>query len=65
MKDRGNRIRIIDILSHIGLKSIAAALVIFIITIGIAAFVGIRFYDTEKEVLRLQGKENAKEAAME
>ena len=65
MKDRKKQIRLTDILSHIGARTIAAALVVFVITIGIAALVGIRFYDTEKEVLQLQGKQNAKEAAVE
>ena len=57
--------RLIRILSHIGAKSIAVALVVFFVAVGIAVYIGVRLYDTEKEVLQHQGELNAKEAATE
>ena len=57
--------RLKEALSHIGLRSIATALTVFIITAGIAGYVGIRYYEAEKEVLLLQGELNARESAIE
>lgn len=57
--------RLKEALSHIGIKSIATALTVFIITAGIAGYVGIRYYEAEKEVLLLQGELNARESAIE
>ena len=58
-------IKLRETLRQIGVKSIALALVVIFIGTGIAAFVGIRFYETEKEVLLKQGMLNAKESAVE
>lgn len=61
-----NRIkRLKEIIHHINTRSVLLAILILLITIGMVNFVGRRYYDTEKEVLRLQGELNAKESAME
>jgi len=57
--------RIRDTFSYIGARSIAAALVVLLITAGIAAFVGVRVSATERSALRLRGELNAKESARE
>ncbi len=54
-----------EALRHISGKSIATALTVFVITVGIASYVGIRYYEAEKEVLLLQGELNARESSME
>ena len=46
-------------------RTILVALVVVAITSGLAAFLGIRFYDTKKEVLLQRGELNAKESAIE
>ena len=53
------------ILSHIGPRSLTLALVVFLIAVGIAAYIGTRLYASEKEVLQHRGALNAQEAAME
>ena len=52
-------------LKYIGARSIIIALIIFLLTAGIAVYTGRHLLATEKEVLIQQGELNAKEAAME
>ena len=52
-------------LSHIGKRSIMIAFAVIFITAGIAIYIGVRFYETEKEVLHQQGEINASKSAME
>ena len=63
MKDLIEKIR--TRVGNIGLKSILAVLIVFVITAGIAIYVGSHLMSTEKEVLRHRGELNAQEAAME
>ncbi len=72
MKDRFKRLKQIlntdifskEIWSNLGFRSVVTALVVALLTAGIATYVGVRFFGVEKEVLQLQGELNAKEAAM-
>ena len=50
---------------RIGLRSLAVALIVLLLTAGIAVYVGSRLSVTGKEALRARGELNAKEAAME
>ena len=52
-------------LKYIGPKSIVIALIVFLLTAGIAVYTGRHLLDTEKAVLIQRGELNAKEAAME
>ena len=63
MKDQKQSLK--DTLRHIGLRTVAAALCIFLITVTMTAYIGNRFYAMEKTVLQQRGELNAKEAAME
>jgi diguanylate cyclase (GGDEF)-like protein len=63
VNDRKDRLK--DTLSHIDIKSIVLAIVVFIVFLGIAVAVGMRSYAAEKEVLRQQGELNANESALE
>ena len=54
-----------EVLRHIGLRSIAVALAVLVLSLGLAAYIGFRFYATEKEVLLQEGELNAKESALE
>lgn len=57
--------RLQRVLKHIGARSIIIAVIVLLMTAGIAVYAGRRLSSTEKEVLRHQGELNAKEAAME
>ena len=57
--------RLKRILSHIGARSLALALAVFLIAVGTAVYIGSRLYASEKEVLQHWGALNAQEAAME
>ena len=57
--------RIRNALSQIGARSLAIALVVLLITAGLATYIGIRLNTKEKEALLSHGALNAKEAAME
>lgn len=63
IKDKIQQLK--DTLRHIGIRSIAVALVVLFLTTLIAALVGNGFYATEKEVLQYRGALNAMEAAKE
>ena len=52
-------------LKYIGPRSIVIALIVFLLTAGIAVYTGRHLLDTEKAVLIQRGELNAKEAAME
>ena len=60
-----DRMKITDILRHVGIKSIAVAILVILVTITAAAFIGNSFYATKKEVLQQQGALNAQESARE
>ncbi|MBR0514212.1 MAG: diguanylate cyclase [Clostridia bacterium] len=63
MKERFYRIG--NALKHIGIRSLVLALVVLLITAGLATFVGIRISATEWDAVQSQGKLNAREAAIE
>ena len=63
MKDLIKKIR--SSAANIGARSILIALVVFLLTAGIAVYVGIRLTATEKTLLLHQGELNTQEAAME
>lgn len=63
MKDQKQPLK--DTLRHIGFRTIAVALCVFLITVTMTAFIANRVYATEKTMLQQQGELNAKEAAME
>ena len=50
MKDQKQSLK--DTLRHIGLRTVAAALCIFLITVTMSAYIGNRFYAMEKTVLQ-------------
>ena len=52
-------------LKYIGARSIIIALIVFLLSAGIAIYIGRHLLATEKEVLIQRGELNAKEAAME
>ncbi len=57
--------RIRNALSPLGARSLAIALVVLLITAGLATYIGIRLNAKEKEALLSKGALNAREAAME
>ena len=63
MKDLIQKIR--NTVRHIGARSLIIAVIVFLVTAGIAVYIGRNLSATEKEVLLQQGELNAKEAAME
>ena len=60
-----HKTRLSETLRHIGTRFILLASLVLAITIGSAAFIGLRVYSTKKQVLQQQGEMIAKEAAME
>ena len=63
MKERFRQFR--ETLGHIGARSVALALVVLLITAGIATYAGVWLYETEKQILLQKGELNAKESAAE
>ncbi|MDO4805047.1 MAG: diguanylate cyclase [Lachnospiraceae bacterium] len=51
--------------SHIRPGSVVFSLLVFLITVGMVSFIGIHYYDIQKEVLLQKGELNAKESARE
>ena len=60
-----NRMNIKDTLRHVGARSIAFSIIIVLLVITAASFIGNSFYVTKKDVLQLRGELNAKESAIE
>ena len=60
-----DRMNMKETLRHVGVKPIAAAIIVILIAYIAAAFIGNIFYATEKKVLWQQGELNAKESASE
>ena len=60
-----DRMNMKETLRHVGVKPIAAAIIVILIANIAAAFIGNIFYATEKKVLWQQGELNAKDSAKE
>ena len=60
-----DRMNMKETLRHVGVKPIAAAIIVILIANIAAAFIGNIFYATEKKVLWQQGELNAKDSARE
>ena len=63
MKNLSRKFR--NTLKYIGARSVIIALIVFLLTVGIAVYTGRHLLDTEKAVLVQRGELNAKEAAKE
>jgi Signal transduction histidine kinase len=60
-----NRSHIRDVFKNIGAKSLAAALVVFLLTVAATFVGGIQLYTSTKESIELQGRVNAVQSAKE